>query len=196
MVDRKRTAEAISAATRLPLIAVPLFLLVGVAVDGAAGVAWGALCIFLTSGLSLLYLLYLVRSGKVADPGRIQQGERTGPLRVVAALHAGAWILVSILDGPVELRAVLLSYALATAAFALLTPLVKISLHAAGVAGAGVCLTWIFGPLGAPAFLVLPAVWWARLTLSRHTPVELLLGTLVGGGLTALAFSLTGVVGP
>ncbi len=190
-MDRKRTAEAISAATRLPLIAVPLFLLVGFAVDGVSGLLWGGLCVFLTSGLSLIYLLYLIRSGRVADPGRIQQGERTGPLRVVAGLHAGAWVLVSILDGPVELRAVLLSYALATVAFALLTPFSKISLHAAGIAGVGVCLTWIFGPWAATTFLVLPAVWWARLTLIRHTPTELLLGTLVGGGLTTLAFFVT-----
>ncbi|QIN77988.1 hypothetical protein GBA65_05045 [Rubrobacter marinus] len=190
-MDRKRVARVISAATRLPLIAVPLFLLVGVAVDGVAGILWGALCILLTSGLSLLYLLYLIRSGRVADPGRIEQGERTGPLRVVAGLHAGAWVLVALLDGPAELRAVLLSYALATAAFALLTPFSKISLHAAGVAGAGVCLAWIFGPWGAVAFLVLPAVAWARLTLARHTPLELLLGTLVGGGLTTLAFFVT-----
>ncbi len=190
-MDRKRVAKIISAATRLPLIAVPLFLLVGLVEDGVPGLLWGAFCIFLTSGLSLLYLLYLIRSGKVADPGRIRQGERTGPLRVVAALHAGAWVLVSTLDGPVELRAVLLSYALATAAFALLTPVSKISLHAAGIAGAGVCLAWIFGPWGTLASLALPAVWWARLTLERHTPTELLLGTLVGGGLTALAFFVT-----
>ena len=190
-MDRRRIAKIISAATRLPLIAVPLFLLVGFVGDGAPGLLWAVLCIFLTSGLSLLYLLYLIRSGKVADPGTIQQGERTGPLRVVAGLHAGAWALVTLLDGPAELQAVLLSYALATAAFALLTPVSKISLHAAGVSGAGVCLTWIFGPPGALALLVLPAVWWARLTLTRHTPVELLLGTLVGGGLTALAFFVT-----
>ena len=190
-MDRKRIAKTISASTRLPLIAVPLFILVGFAGDGAQGTLWAALCIFLTSGLSLLYLLYLIRSGKVADPGSIQQGERTGPLRVVAGLHVAAWLLITLLDGPVELRAVLLSYALATAAFALLTPVSKISLHAAGVAGAGVCLTWLFGPWAAPTFLVLPAVWWARLALSRHTPLELLLGTLVGGGLTALAFLVT-----
>lgn len=190
-MNRKRIAQMVSASTRLPLIAVPLFLLVGFVGDGARGLVWAVLCILLTTGLSLLYLLYLMRSGKVADPGKIQQGERTGPLRVVAGLHAAAWVLVTLLDGPGELRAVLLSYALATAAFALLTPVSKISLHAAGIAGAGVCLTWILGPWAAPAFLVLPAVWWARLTLARHTPVELLLGTLVGGGLTALAFLVT-----
>lgn len=185
-----RPAALISAATRLPLLAVPLFLAVGVAAAGLPGLVWALLCIFLTSGLSLLYLVYLTRSGKVGDPRKIPRAERVRPLRVVAALHAGAWLLVTLLDGPAELRAALLSYAIATALFALLTPFVNLSLHAAGAAGAAVCLTFVFGAWGLPAFAILPAVFWARLRLERHTPRELVLGALVGGGGTWLAFSL------
>ena len=185
-----RPAELVSAATRLPLLAVPLFLAVGAQAAGARGVLWALLCVSLTSGLSLAYLLYLTRSGKVGDPRKIPRAERVRPLRVVAALHAGAWLLVSLLDGPAELRAALLSYAIATVLFALLTPFVNLSLHAAGVAGAAVCLTFVFGGWGLAAFLLLPAVFWARLRLARHTPAELVLGALVGGGGTWLAFAL------
>lgn len=185
-----RPAELVSAATRLPLLAVPLFFAIGVETSGAPGVLWASLCVFLTSGLSLAYLFYLTRSGKVGDPRRIPRAERVRPLRVVAALHAGAWLLVSVLDGPAELRAALLSYAVATALFALLTPFINLSLHAAGVAGAAVCLTFVFDPWGSLAFALLPAVFWARLRLARHTPAELVLGALVGGGGTWLAFAL------
>ena len=185
-----RPAELVSAATRLPLLAVPLFLAVGAQAAGARGVLWALLCVSLTSGLSLAYLLYLTRSGKVGDPRKIPRAERVRPLRVVAALHAGAWLLVSLLDGPAELRAALLSYAIATVLFALLTPFVNLSLHAAGVAGAAVCLTFVFGGWGLAAFLLLPAVFWARLRLARHTPAELVLGAVVGGGGTWLAFAL------
>ena len=185
-----RPAEFVSAATRLPLLAVPLFLVVGARAAGTPGLLWALLCILLTSGLSLLYLVHLTRSGKVGDPRKIPRPERVRPLRVVAALHAGAWLFVTLLDGPAELRAALLSYAIATALFALLTPLVNLSLHAAGVAGTAVCLTFVFGTWGLPAFALLPAVFWARLRLDRHTPLELVLGTLVGGGGTWLAFGL------
>jgi hypothetical protein len=58
-LNHLRLAELVSAATRLPLIAVPLFLAVGVEAAGMQGVLWAVLCIFLTSGLSLFYLLYL-----------------------------------------------------------------------------------------------------------------------------------------
>ena len=189
-MTRPRLAELVSAATRLPLIAVPLFLAVGAEAAGTRGLLWAVLCVFLTSGLSLLYLLYLTRAGKVSDPRAIPRAERVGPLRVVAALHVMAFLVLTLLGGPEELRAALLSYALATFGFALLTPVSNLSLHAAGVSGAAVCLAYVFGAWGLPAFLLLPPVFWARLALGRHTPLEVALGALVGGGGTLISFQL------
>ena len=187
---REKLAQAISAATRLPLLAVPLFPAVGAEAAGGRGLLWGLLCLTLTSGLSLLYLVYLTRSGKVRDPRSIPQAERVRPLRVVALLHAGVFLLATLLDAPAELRAVLLSYTLATALFALLTPLANLSLHAAGVSGAAVCLLYVFGIWGLPAVLLVPLVWWARSVLGRHTPLELALGALVGGVGTWISFAI------
>ncbi len=187
-----RPAELVSAATRLPLLAVPLFVAVGLEAAGWRGLLWALLCISLTSGLSLLYLVYLTRSGEVRDPRSIPRPERVRPLRVVAGLHVAAFLVVSFLGGPVELVAALLSYALATLLFAVLTPVSNLSLHAAGVSGAAVCLTHVFGAWGLSAFLLLPPVFWARLELGRHTPVELVLGALVGGGATWISFQFIG----
>ena len=187
-----RIAELVSAATRLPFMAVPLFALVGAVSADIPGIFWALLCAFLTSGLSLIYLFFLTRSGKVRDPRRIPQSERVGPLRVVAGLHAGAFVVATLLDAPAALRAVLLAYAVATALFALLAPAVNLSLHAAGVSGTAVCLLFVFGTWGLPALVLVPLVWWARMVLGRHTPFELALGVLVGGGGTWLAFQLVG----
>ena len=189
-MNRLRLAELLSGATRLPLLAVPLFLAVGVEAAGTVGLLWAVLCLFLTSGLSLLYLVYLTRSGKVNDPRSIPRAERVGPLRVVAALHVAAFAIISLLGGPAELRAALLSYALATLGFAALTPVSNLSLHAAGVSGTAVCLAYVFGAWGLLGFLLLPPVLWARFALGRHTPLELALGVLVGGGGTWISFHL------
>ena len=186
----RKLAELISAVTRLPLLAAPLFLAVGAEAGGMRGLLWGLVCLSLTSGLSLLYLFYLARSGKVRDPRSISRAERVRPLRVVAALHAGAFLIVTLLGAPAELRAALLSYAFATLAFALFTPFFNLSLHSAGVSGAAVCLVYVFGARGLPAILLVPLVWWARTLLERHTPQELALGVLVGGGATLVAFQL------
>jgi hypothetical protein len=191
-VNRLKLAELVSGTTRLPLLAVPLFLAVGVEAAGIEGLLWAVLCVFLTSGLSLLYLVYLTRSGKVSDPRAIPRPERIGPLRVVAALHVAAFVIVSLLGGPADLRAALLSYALATLGFVTLTPVSNLSLHAAGVSGAAVCLAYVFGAWGLLGFLLLPPVLWARLALGRHTPVELVLGVIVGGSGTWISFHLIG----
>ena len=191
MSPARKLAELISAVTRLPLLAAPLFLAVGAEAGGTRGLLWGLLCLSLTSGLSLFYLFYLARSGKVRDLRSISRDERVRPLRVVAALHVVAFLIVTLLGAPAELRAALLSYALATLLFALLTPLTNLSLHAAGVSGAAVCLIFVFGTWGLPALLLVPLVWWARTLLGRHTPRELALGVLVGGGATWVAFHLT-----
>jgi hypothetical protein len=171
-------------------LAVPLLLLVGAISAGRSGLLWALFCILLTSGLSLAYLARLVRSSRVRDSGRILKEERVRPLRTVALLHAGAWLLVTLLGAPAPLRAVLLSYALATTAFAILTPLLKLSLHTGGVTGACICLLYVSGAWGALSASVLPLVWWARTEMGRHTHPELALGALVGGGFTWAAFSL------
>jgi hypothetical protein len=190
-VDLARVARLVSGATRLPLMAMPLFFLVGAASAGWTGLLWALICVLLTSGLSLAYLAHLTQAGRVQDPRKIPQEERVKPLRVVAGLHAGAFLLVALLGAPVPLRAVLLSYTLATAAFAALAPFVNLSLHTAGVAGTLVCLLLVFGLPGALFTLVLPLVWWARVKLGRHTHPELALGALVGGVLTWVAFTVT-----
>jgi hypothetical protein len=189
---RKKLAEIVSAATRLPLLAVPLFLAVGAEAAGTRGLLWAILCLFLTSGFSLLYLLYLARSGKVRDPRTIPRAERVRPLRVVAVLHVAAFLIVTLLGAPILLRAALLSYALATLVFALLTPFTNLSLHTAGVSGAAVCVAYVFGAWGSLAFLLVPLVWWARTVLGRHTQLELALGVLVGGVGTWISFQSMG----
>jgi hypothetical protein len=187
-----RLAEFISALTRLPLLAVPLFLSVGYAVDGLRGLLWGLLGLFLTSGLSTVYLLYLMRSGRVRDPRRISRAERMKPLRVVAGLHAGAFALVALLGAPAALQAVLLSYAVATVALALMTPFTNPSLHTAGVSGAAICVSYVFGGWGVLVALLVPPVWWARTKLDRHTPLELGLGVVLGTLGTWASFQIIG----
>lgn len=188
----RKIAEVVSAVTRLPFLAVPLFLLIGGAAGGRSGILWALLGLFLTSGLSLGYLFYLMRSGRVLDPRRISRAERLRPLQVVAGLHVGAFLLVTLLGAPAELRAVLLSYALATILLVLLVPFVNPSLHTAGVSGAAIAISYVFGAWGVPAALLVPVVWWARATLARHTPLELALGVIIGTAGTLISFELIG----
>ncbi len=59
---------------------------------------------------------------------------------------------------------------------------VKVSLHMAFAALAAVALALSRSPVGYVLLLALPAIVWSRLTLQRHTPIEVILGTIVGAG--------------
>jgi uncharacterized membrane protein YfcA len=65
-------------------------------------------------------------------------------------------------------------------ACAVATRWIKLSLHMAFAALAATALSLMGLAVGYALLLMLPALAWARLALSRHTPFELALGTLAG----------------
>lgn len=66
------------------------------------------------------------------------------------------------------------------AACAIATRWIKVSLHMAFAALAATALSLMGAVMGYALVLMLPALGWARLTLSRHTPAEIALGTMAG----------------
>jgi len=66
------------------------------------------------------------------------------------------------------------------AACAVITPWIKISLHLAFAALAATTLILLGSPVGWVIAGVIPVLAWSRLYLSRHRPVELALGVVVG----------------
>jgi len=65
---------------------------------------------------------------------------------------------------------------------ALATRWVKVSLHMAFATVAAVTLALMRSPVGYVLLLALPALMWSRLTLQRHTRLEVGLGTMIGAG--------------
>lgn len=68
---------------------------------------------------------------------------------------------------------------------------IKLSLHMASLAFAGVSLLQLTVPVGIAALLCLPLLGWSRLRLERHTLAEVLGGTVLGAT-SALVLHLNG----
>lgn len=68
---------------------------------------------------------------------------------------------------------------------ALATRWVKVSLHMAFAALSATALAFVRSPVGYALLLALPALAWSRLTLKRHTLLEVALGALIGAGVGA-----------
>ena len=63
---------------------------------------------------------------------------------------------------------------------ALATKWIKVSLHMAFATLAATVLAVMRSPVGYALLMALPALVWSRLTLERHTPAEVMLGTAIG----------------
>ena len=63
---------------------------------------------------------------------------------------------------------------------AIATRWIKVSLHMAFATLAATALVLTHSPMGYALLVALPALVWSRLTLGRHTPAELILGTVIG----------------
>lgn len=68
----------------------------------------------------------------------------------------------------------------------------KISLHASMNTVGSILLNLLFGWSLPILYLVIPTIFWARLTLKRHSVAQLIGGTLVGGAFTLLALKYFG----
>jgi hypothetical protein len=149
--------------------------------SGEEALLWaGAYALFVCL-LPGLYILWQVRRGEVSDVHLRRRQERPRVL-LISALCAGvAWGVLRWLDAPpgIPLVAVI---TLAMLAITMCISLVwQISLHATSISAAIVATGAFFGIV--PALVVLPLallVAAARLSLKRHTPAEIVIGTLVG----------------
>ncbi len=63
---------------------------------------------------------------------------------------------------------------------AVATRWIKVSLHMAFATLAATALAFMRSPAGYALLLALPVLMWSRLTLERHSPVEVALGTIIG----------------
>jgi hypothetical protein len=143
---------------------------------------WAAAYGIIVCLLPGLYIVWLVRRGIVTDVHLNRRQERPRVLLLSAACAGLSWWMLRSLGAPpgIPLIAVI---TLALLAITMLITLVwQISLHATSISAAVIATGAFFG-IG-PALLVLPLallVAAARLHLKRHTPAEILAGTVVGG---------------
>jgi membrane-associated phospholipid phosphatase len=151
--------------------------------------AWAAVYGFLVSLAPILFIVYLLRSGRIGDLHMSLPRERHLPYLVsiiCSALYLG---LHALFDGPAPLRCLGIFNVVELAALAVINTFWLISIHATGIMATTVIAGLAFGPLA--GWLLLPLlvmVCWARLYLKRHTLGQVLAGLALGA---VSVFSLT-----
>ena len=152
------------------------------------GLGYAAAYGFLVSLAPILVVLYLLKTGRIAELHMSNTRERHLPY-FSAVLFAGlTFLLFSALRAPELLRCLTIFNIIELVTLGLINIFFLISIHATGIMATFILIGLTFGwPIALIA--VLPfviAVCYVRLYLGRHTPFQLITGLLLGAATVLL----------
>jgi membrane-associated phospholipid phosphatase len=128
----------------------------------------------------LIYLLWLVQKGAIED---IYMPRRSARLRLLAMLMVwlvGCLGLIRYWDVPSLVQSFVLATTTLVGILSLVTLFWKISFHGATISAAATVTVMVAGSQAWPVVLLVPLVGWARVRLKRHTPRQVIYGSLLG----------------
>ena len=148
---------------------------------------WSAVYGFWVSLAPIIYVVYLLRSGRISDLHMSATGERHSPYVVGVLGSITALVLIAAFGGPYLLLCLAIASTITLAALALITYFWLISIHATSISAAALIMGVVYGPWAAILLLPLVAVVsWVRLYLRRHTLAQVAAGLALGVGVVAV----------
>lgn len=174
-----------------------MFAVVGLAfglyaLPGWPGFLWAAVYGLLVSLAPILVVVYLLKTGHIAELHMSNTRERSIPYLSAILFAAVAYGLIASFDGPELLRCLALFNVIELTALAVINHFWLISLHATGAMASAVLIGLVFGwSAGLIAGIPLVvSVCWVRLFLKRHNLAQIVAGLALGAmavfGLTPL----------
>jgi membrane-associated phospholipid phosphatase len=178
-----RTARIYSNVVSPPV----MFAVVGLAFGlyarpGWAGFLWASVYGLLVSLAPILVVLFLLRSGRIAELHMSNTHERSIPYLSAVLFAAIAYALIAGFGGPELLSCLSLFNIIELGLLAAINYFWLISLHATGAMATAVLLGLVFGwpvslIVGIPLVV---SVCWVRLFLKRHTMAQVVAGLVLG----------------
>ena len=153
------------------------------------GFLWAAVYGFFVALLPILIVLWLLKTGRIAELHMSNTKERHLPYLTAVLSALTAFALISLFDGPELLRCLTLFNAIELALLGLINVVWLISIHATGIMATMLLVGLVFG--WAASLIVLPfvvLVCWVRLYLKRHNPLQIVGGLALGA---AVVYAMT-----
>jgi len=190
---RANFARAISDIFSPPVVAVPA-LAVGAWASHTQGTYWYALLYFCIAVLLPVgYVVWAIRTGRIADFHMCNRRERVAPFVVSLICGLAAWVLILVMGAPLDFVAPVLALLLQTLLLFLITLVWQVSVHTAVTASLVTFICLVVGPGALLLIGLIPLVAWARLYLGRHTVAQTVVGACVGSSCFAILFALRGI---
>jgi membrane-associated phospholipid phosphatase len=177
-----RFARTFSNIVSPPVIFAVLGLALSLAEAGLwPGFLWAAVFGFFVSLAPILFILFMMRIGRITDLHMNTRQERYLPYLVSIVSSAVVLLPLYLFDGPVLLSCLTILNIVVLFILGLVNTFWLISIHTTSVSAATVIFGLVFGSGAAVAFSpFLLSVCWARLYLRRHTPGQVVAGLLLG----------------
>ncbi len=163
-----------------PLVALMALLLTAVTFTLPGIWMWAGVYVLLAMVVPLIYLIWLVRRGKVTDLNLHLREQRQGPFIVTLAGAAAAWVVLTLGGAPQILRLLAAASVAQTLLVFLITLRWKISVHTSTAAGMTVLVWSVVGKAAAPLVITIPLIAWSRVKLRRHTFWQTVAGMVLG----------------
>jgi membrane-associated phospholipid phosphatase len=126
------------------------------------------------------YLMMLVRRGRLADIYMPERETRLRPLTLMMVWLLVCWALIRYWQAPEVVELCVLMATVMVGVLSLVTLFWKISFHGATITAAATATVLVAGSSAWPVMLLVPLVGWARIRLERHTPRQVIFGSLLG----------------
>lgn len=129
----------------------------------------------------LAYLMWLVNNGTLEDIYMPRRETRVRPLTVLMIWLVVCLGLLRYWQAPQLVEAFLQVTIVLIGVLSLVTLFWKISFHGATISAAATVTVMMAGSYAWPVMMLVPLVGWSRIRLKRHTPRQVVYGSLVGG---------------
>ncbi len=126
------------------------------------------------------YLFWLVRRGKLRDIYMPERETRLRPLTFMMVWALTCLLLIRYWEAPPLVEVFILAATVMIGILSLVTLFWKISFHGATITAAATATLLVAGSSAWPVMLLVPLVGWARVRLKRHTPRQVVFGSLIG----------------
>ena len=195
-MNRLEIAEHISTITNPPIICIPLFAIISLALSFDSGgfnlsefIVLEVVSLVFASILPMVIILYWAKK-LGTDKDISNRGDRYTPLIVGIISYFIGFLICLFFNLDEFLTVLLLCYSINTGVVLLITTRWKISVHTTGLSGPVGALILLLGPIGAVFGVIYPVLIWSRVLLKKHTMAQAIAGGVQGFFLTVLEMYL------
>ena len=185
-VTRRRMARLVTEVMSPVVLIVVVILIVAVHSAGALrGLVLGLVAVFFAAGFPYGLVLIGVRRGRLTDHHVSLREQRPRMMAIALASVAVGLVVLRLLDAPHALFSLVAAMVAGLAVGLAVTSFWKISIHAAAAAGTVESLVMLVSRWWLLLVPLVVLTGWARVEIRDHTPVQVLVGAIVGAVVAA-----------